>query len=88
VMKIKTAHRATEHTCGIGGIRIWSLVGSKFRSTAAWGEGPFQGHERSCASLRHVVRADHFVFLMVLTFAYVANWGNHPEEPLHKFVND
>ena len=29
-----------------------------------------------------------FVVLMVVTFAYVPNRGNHTEEPLHKFVSD
>ena len=37
VIKIDKTHRRTEHTCGMGGIRIWSLVLSKIRSTAAWG---------------------------------------------------
>ena len=37
VIRNNKTHRRAAHTCGIGGIRIWSLVGSKFRSTAAWG---------------------------------------------------
>jgi hypothetical protein len=36
INKTKT-HRRPKHTCGLEGIRIWSLVLSEFRSTAAWG---------------------------------------------------
>ena len=82
----KSTQWATEHTCGIGGIRIWSLVGSKFRSTAAWGG-------RAISKARTVMRVvetrlcRRFILLSLwfLLSRRSRNWGNHPEEPLHKF---
>jgi hypothetical protein len=37
INKINKAHRRPKLTCDRGGIRIWSLVLSESRSTAAWG---------------------------------------------------
>jgi hypothetical protein len=87
VIKIKKAHRRAEHTCGIGGIRIWSLVGSKISKHRGLGRKAISKARTAMRVLETRCADGEFCCPMVVTFAYVQKPGNHTHEPLHKFVN-